>query len=140
MNTPGNKMSLQTIDKPNLYFSAQLLINNILAKISASPQAKSSDDISTDHENLQHHGQLQYHLFELKQIFKDNVASTTTHLEAISDLVKTYYVCHGLDATHKFQLVTSVVINAMNNTATFQLNPQAVLLVNTQDFNITAID
>ena len=118
-------MSLQTIDKPNLYFSAQLLINNILAKIGEN----SIDD-----------QQLQYHLFELKQIFKDNIASTTTHLEAITELTQNYYVCNDKDDIKPIQLVTAFVINAANNTATLQLNPAAVALIKSKDFHIKAID
>lgn len=118
-------MSLQTIDKPNLYFSAQLFINNILAKI---------DDNSIDNQ------QIHYHLFELKQIFKDNIASTTTHLEAITELTQNYYVCKNKDDIKLVQLVTSFIINAANNTATLQLNPEAVLLVKSKDFHIKAID
>ena len=118
-------MSLQTIDKPNLYFSAQLLINNILAKIG---------------ENSSGDQQLQYHLFELKQIFKDNIASTTTHLEAITELTQNYYVCNNKEDIRPVQLVTDFVINAANNTVTLQLNPEAVSLVKSKDFHIKAMD
>ena len=119
-------MSLQTIDKPNLYFSAQLLINSILAKIA-------ENSISND--------QLQYHLFELKQIFNDNIPSTTTHLEAITELTKSYQVCaNNQDEPKSLQLVTSYLIDAGNNTATLHLNPQAVAIVKSQDFHIKAVD
>ena len=126
MNLSGKtNMSLQTIDKPNLYFSAQLLINNILAKIAEN----SIDD-----------QQLHYHLLELKRIFKDNIASTTTHLEAITELTQTYYVCNNKDEIKPVQLVTSFEINAANNTATLQLSPTAVALVKSKDFHIKAMD
>ena len=123
-------MSLQTIDKPNLYFSAQLLINNILAKI-----ADNSANSSSDNE------QLQYHLFELKQIFNDNIASTTTHLEAITELTKNYFVsANNQDQDKPLQLVISFLINAANNTVILDLNSQAVALVKSKEFTIKAVD
>ncbi len=119
-------MSLHTIDKPNLYFSAQLLINNVLAKIG---------------ENAGNNEQLQYHLFELKQIFKDSIASTTTHLEAITELTKTYYVCaNNQDAPQPLQLINSAQIDAANNTVTLHLNPQAAALVKSKNYHIKAVD
>ena len=119
-------MSLQIIDKPNLYFAAQLLINNLLAKIV---------------EGHVINNQIQYHLFELKKVFRDNVASTTTHLEAIADLTRTYMVLHNeTNEEDGIPFITSFSINGENNTVTIGLNPQAIELVKGRDFQIKAID
>ena len=84
---------------------------------------------------------MQYHLFELKQIFNDNIASTTTHLEAITELTKNYYVsANNQNDAKPLQLVTSFLIDAGNNTATLHLNPQAVALVKSEEFTIKAVD
>lgn len=119
-------MPLQTIDKPNLYFSAQLLINHLLSKI--------ADGHAVNH-------QIQYHLFELKQVFRDNVASATTHLEAIADLVKNYVVLRNAqDIDNGVPLVSTFLINGNNNTASIHFNPTALERVKSGDFQIKAID
>lgn len=119
-------MPLQTIDKPNLYFAAQLLINHLLAKIVEGHTANN---------------QIQYHLFELKHVFRDNIASTTTHLEAIADLTQTYIVLRNEhDDNDGISFITAFLINGENNTVMIDLNPQAVELVKSRDFHIKAVD
>lgn len=119
-------MPLQTIDKPNLYFSAQLLINNIVSKISESA--------TPNH-------QIQYHLLELKHVFQENTASATTHLEGIADLATTYVVATNQHPEHRpIPLLHSFAIHAENNTMLIDLNPEAIELVKGQDFQIKAID
>lgn len=119
-------MNLQTIDKPNLYFAAQLLINHLLTKI------------VEDHAV---NNQIQYHLFELKKVFRDNIASTTTHLEAIAELSQNYIVLRNESSEEKgLTLINSFIINGENNTVTITLNPQAVELVKSQNFHIKAVD
>jgi hypothetical protein len=119
-------MTLQTIDKPNLYFAAQLLVNHLEAKI--------IDGHANDN-------QIQYHLFELKQVFRDNIASTTTHLEAIADLSKTYVVYSNDQTTDDgVPLVTDFLIHADNNTVNIHLHPTAVARIKNRDFHIKAVD
>ena len=85
--------------------------------------------------------QIQYHLFELKHVFRDNIASTTTHLEAIADLTQTYIVLHNEhDDNDGIPFITAFLINGENNTVTIDLNPQAVELVKSRDFHIKAVD
>lgn len=119
-------MTLQTIDKPNLYFAAQLLVNHLEAKII---DGHASDD------------QIQYHLFELKQVFRDNIASTTTHLEAIADLTKTYVVyANEQTKDDGVPLVTDFLIHADNNTVNIHLHPTAVARIKSRNFHIKAVD
>jgi hypothetical protein len=119
-------MSLQAIDKSNLYFSAQLLVNHLLTNIVDGHIANN---------------QIQYHLFELKQVFRNSIASTTTHLEAIADLVKSYMVFHNeQDIDNGVPFVTAFLINRENNMATLHFNSSTVELIKTRDFHIKAAD
>jgi hypothetical protein len=102
-------MNIKITEHSNLYFSAQLLVNNILSKI-----------LRDNRQN----NEIQYQLSELKHMLDDNAGSSSVHLEAIAHLMQSYVVS-GEGQTQPLPIINDFEINGRHHTMTVKINPEA---------------
>ena len=104
-------MNLEYSHKPNYFLYAQLMIHHIKGYIEKHPD--------TNHAV--------FDLRDVYQVFREDLASSTTNLDGILNIADEYSV-DTLNGDQK--IIASYKINADNNTLALEFHPDAVAALN----------
>lgn len=113
-------MNIKVTSHSNLYFSAQLLVNNILNKLLGDQQ---------------HSDEIQFQISDLQYMLDDNAASSSIHLEAIAHLMQSYVVS-GQGQSQPLPIINNFEISGRHHTMTVKINPKAKNCVQTGQYQI----